>query len=41
MKHSIWFNQLTNLKDIISHIWVIILILNNLNKTPGFGFQYG
>jgi hypothetical protein len=29
------------LKDIISHIWFIILILNNLDTTPGFSFQYG
>ena len=33
--------QPTHLKDIISNIWVIVLILNNLDTTLEFGFQYG
>jgi predicted transcriptional regulator YheO len=36
--NSIWFNQLTNLKDFISHTCVFVLILNNLYTTPGFHF---
>jgi len=34
----IWFNQLTNLKDFILHTCVFVLILNNLDTTPGFCF---
>jgi len=34
----IWFNQLTNLKDFISHTCVFVLILNNLDTTLGFCF---
>jgi hypothetical protein len=36
--NSIWFNQLTNLKDFISHTCVFVLILNKLDTTPGFCF---